>query len=670
VVPKFVSDVLSAGARYLPPQATNKKLVLEAWDNLVPILKRDWEYYYILETQNHPAKSEKYSIPVPVPPFSKGPPQDLDHGDDFQAALDKGRSVLAAQVQEAPFILRESRQQALDTSAAFAWLAENRVLVKQTDKNLGTVVVPVDWYQEKVIDFLTSGGSYEEISEYAAQEAYARICVDLSRLAGHPCARATPGLAKFLLHKIDENDKEEFAVKIPVFHALPKIHKKQWGIRPIVPCFAAPQGPASMYLSQVLKKLLPQFETILVSSKHLVIEMERVNSTILKTTPFFGEGGNYYLCTGDVVGFYPNIEIQEARRIVSELVYSFFGNLEYGISITEFITKLFSVQQEDLVFKVITADFVTFYKQTNGLSMGLSAAPDIANLYAAYFERRFPHTFMNRCLIYKRYMDDIFCLLRASSRSHAEQLLKEHVKFPGLEVTWDISQQSCVFLDMEITLKKRWPGGEIQYKPYRKPFNNFERLPYITGHPLRMLKAAFKSEVYRIAVLSSTPEIYARELLWLEQLYLSRSYPEKVIYGWCKRFRAQAYSNRLILSSRVEIDKPEEFGVWPLKSLINPVWDSVVVSKVHDAFIDTLALHMQLNPGIVEGFSRRMVASLRRPVNLGDVANAHNKSVIMYPPEADTLLIPEAPSGRGVQTAFGLQPDSDDEQDQDMDITD
>jgi hypothetical protein len=236
------------------------------------------------------------------------------------------------------------------------------------------------------------------------------------------------------------------------------------------------------------------------------------------------------------------------------------------------------------------------------------------------------------------------------------------VKFPELKINWDFDERHCVFLDLDLYFSRKWPGCAIRYKPFRKPMNSFERLPYITGHPEQMLKAAFKSEVYRIAVLSSTESIFDDELLFLQELYFNRAYPAKVVLGWTKRFRSDAWSHRLTWAKKPEItsgtsnDGP---GLWPLKSLMNPVWAVVSLPRIYDIIYEHLQQEGR-DAQFLEQFMRRIVASQARPSNLGDIANGHNRRVLNTPKDNDLILLQRKGFGsRGLTLVSYEETDSD-----------
>jgi hypothetical protein len=301
--------------------------------------------------------------------------------------------------------------------------------------------------------------------------------------------------------------------------------------------------------------------------------------------------------------------------------------------------EIFALQQEDLVFKMELSDKSTFFKQTNGLAMGVPAAPDIAQFFAGHYENKFSeHREFEQCFkLFYRYMDDIFSILFARSLSHADWLLREHVKYPGLEINWDISEIKATFLDISLWRSPNAPLSPIRYKPFRKSGNNFERLPWITGHSEKILKAAFKSEVYRMATNSYCSSVFDEEMDWISKLYVNRGYPPKIILSWIKRFKATAFARRLQIRASSD-SKEEDEGVWVLKGEMNPAWENVVLSTVSDAMIESW-LNSGLDADAVKLVNRRLVSSLKRPQNLGDMSNAHNRKVLKIKKDTELLTI-------------------------------
>ena len=126
-------------------------------------------------------------------------------------------------------------------------------------------------------------------------------------------------------------------------------------------------------------------------------------------------GQKYWLCTGDVVAMCPNIPRQGAHQILGEIARAACNEPEY----VNLITKLAQWSDNYLVFEHKNKSF----HQKEGPAMGIPAAPDVAKLYMSYFENTFAHEFP----LYKRYIDEVFCLVEVDSKNAArEQVSKVH----------------------------------------------------------------------------------------------------------------------------------------------------------------------------------------------------------------------------------------------------
>ena len=137
----------------------------------------------------------------------------------------------------------------------------------------------------------------------------------------------------------------------------------------------------------------------------------------------------------------------------------------------------------------------------------------------------FEDSFANEFLLYKHYIDDVFCLVEADSKKAAlEQCAKVHAE--GLTLTRSVEEKAVNFLDLTISFK----AGYLSFKPYRKPLNNCERLLYTSAHPLHVKRAAFLGKVSRIARLCSRYNSYYTEISYVRDIYLKRAYPPHLVY--------------------------------------------------------------------------------------------------------------------------------------------
>jgi hypothetical protein len=86
--------------------------------------------------------------------------------------------------------------------------------------------------------------------------------------------------------------------------------------------------------------------------------------------------------------------------------------------------------------------------------------------------------------------------------------------------------------------------------------------------------------------------------------------------------RIMLISNRLVWKT----SEKEDVGIWPLKSTMNPVWQNLEFSWFHSLLTDTM-VSAGMNRNTTKRWCKRVVKSLKRPLNLGDKENLHNRSI-------------------------------------------
>jgi hypothetical protein len=641
----------------------NKSLVKESWEEFLDRAYKLWDVSAVdvqaVEDDN--ADDAFYRLPVPYKLVGKVLPYEGKIDKSVQLILESGWTELNSLLSNVPYLDRNDRSVDVESKDALEWCFENDVLIKPTDKNLGTALVSTAWYEQKVDTFILNNKGYQIITEDEARTYIQRtvtrirsLCIengttqefanDLPKFLG---SRLPPVREEFGIVLPDKWD--EIIVSLPIFNGLPKIHKTPWGIRPVIPCHSVVQGPVSEFLSVILKTLLADHPQILTSTKELVHCLETATADKLRRLSPVQWRNNVYICTADIEGFYTNVPIQDCRAKLRDLVMDHFrdGDKRSTRVKADFIDELFSTQQDDLIFKAKIGGIWEIVRQVDGLAMGMPAAPDVANLFAAWYEKRLPAEFQRRCLLFKRYIDDIICIVRADSLDHCEQVLRDY-SIPGLKLNWEISETNAVFLDLDIWRSPFSRDQRLRYRPYRKPMNNFERLPWCTGHALQLLRGAFRSEVYRFAVASYSTHVFNEELVWLKDLYISRGYPPATVMNWIQSSKEIAYKNRLDWTLDDEVE--ESARIWPLKSVMNPVWQKLNLGMVSEAmrrtatrFIDeerTEYVQHCLDNGYpvpsgdmpfaqrINRWMGRLVASQKCPINFGDKENRHNRSLL------------------------------------------
>ena len=133
---------------------------------------------------------------------------------------------------------------------------------------------------------------------------------------------------------------------------------------------------------------------------------------------------------------------------------------------------------------VLTLNCFTFsgeiFKQINGVAMGTKMEPNYANLFVGYVEEQIFNQFDSpKPDLFGRYIDD--CL---GAKSCTKEELERFIGFvnsfhPALKFTWEISETSVTFLDINISVQNNNFATSVHYKPT----DSHSYLLYSSSHP-------------------------------------------------------------------------------------------------------------------------------------------------------------------------------------------
>ena len=174
-----------------------------------------------------------------------------------------------------------------------------------------------------------------------------------------------------------------------------------------------------------------------------------------------------------------NTKLQPNRKLISFDVKSLYTNVPVNEAIEMAATKLFDgennenrekmeVDKETFIAlaKLDCTDVVFsspsgYFRQKEGLAMGIQPAPMLANIWMSAFEE----TVKEDALIFARYVDDI--LLDVEENKIGERLININILHEKLEFTLERPVNNSIpFLDMKI---QKLDDGNLQTMWYRKP---------------------------------------------------------------------------------------------------------------------------------------------------------------------------------------------------------
>ncbi|CAJ0937340.1 unnamed protein product [Ranitomeya imitator] len=171
----------------------------------------------------------------------------------------------------------------------------------------------------------------------------------------------------------------------------------------------------------------------------------------------------------------------------------------------------------------------TFYAQQQGTAMGANVAPPYAVAYMANFEQDFVYNhplFMSHCMVWRRYIDDIFCIWDGP----IESLLSfdQHINgiWPELKFSIQHDTHRISFLD---TLIYKERGGHLAIDLYTKPTDRNGLLFFTSCHPPSIKNSIPKSQFHRVDRIVSDDNLKQTRLIEMEHKFADRGYPKGIL---------------------------------------------------------------------------------------------------------------------------------------------
>ena len=314
----------------------------------------------------------------------------------------------------------------------------------------------------------------------------------------------------------------------PRFYGLPKIHKANCPMCPIVSAC----GMATYQLAKFLTKILQRYTGITPS----FVKDSKSFSDHLKSVYISEEDE---LVSFDISALFTSIPVPTALDVINHLFCEHIEDPEakhkYGCSF-RWNTIGFEKDEVMQLLKLVLENCVftfqdKFFKQLHGAAMGSPCSLVVANICMEYFENlalgpKLPVPVKD----WKRYVDDVFSIIPKGNRNQMLQYLNSidpHIKFT---IEQPNREGGIPFLD---TFPK--PQGEgIAVSVCRKPTHTDRYLDFNSSHPILAKRAVVRALIDRAENICSDPDILAKEMEHLNRVLHYNNYPQWLINNWGK----------------------------------------------------------------------------------------------------------------------------------------
>lgn len=367
------------------------------------------------------------------------------------------------------------------------------IIVLQSDKGSVTTVMDKTKYIELSNKLLSDEEHYLALRRDPSSSYQQRINTLITNL------KKEKKISKELAHKL-----MYYKGTASKFYGLPKIHKEELSLRPIIASINCPNYNIAEYIRDVLTKSY-QFSNIFHIKDSFEFS-EFIND--------FQLPDNYILQSWDVISLFTNITVSSTKEIVRKK----WENIQPNCSVSlETFCLLIDMWFDTTVFSFNNQ----YFKQIQGAPMGSIASPIIAQFVVDDILEKIQHELPFELPFCKKFMDDV---VTAIPQEWNDRVL-DSINGVNPRIKFTIENEtdrSVPFLDM-ILIRTR--DNRIITDWYVKPMASQRYIHYLSFHPIHMkinLIRNLKTRVNRI----SHSTFRDRNLTKLENILTENGYPK------------------------------------------------------------------------------------------------------------------------------------------------
>ena len=377
---------------------------------------------------------------------------------------------------------------------------KNIVITKQ-DIGSGEVILNKNDFIDKMLVILDDTSKFEKLGPTSSNDNTANIKSKLQKRLLELFKEDT--IPKSLYQNIRPTGSQT-----PRMYDLPKTHKTNVPLRPILSMTGSSHHELSKWLASLLEPVLKRFST------HCI----RDSFTFADAIQNSKDSNNLFMCSFDISSLFTNVPLEETINICADALYCDDSDAQPLISKAVFIELMKSATSRvEFSFNDI------MYKQIDGVAMGSPLGPALANIFVGFYEEKL-FSQISKPSTYFRYVDNTFAMFRNEEKleNFFKQLNCLHL---SLKFTFEKEKNNCLpFLDVNV--ERTVTGFETSV--YRKPIFTGQYLRWESFSPTKQKTNLISTLVHR-ALMIYTKSKLNEKLKHIKNILLDNGYPESII---------------------------------------------------------------------------------------------------------------------------------------------
>lgn len=384
----------------------------------------------------------------------------------------------------------------------------NDLLILRPDKSNKTIIMTKDNYNGKMEKLLNDKTTYKTIENDPTNILQKQNNEIIKRWDTN--GYVAPTITK----KLTIHNSQP-----PKIYGLPKLHKTDIPMRPIVSCIQSPFENLSRYLKEILTNVINKNPSYIKDSWQFKNKIQ--NTTI---------PNNYIIISLDVVSLYTNTPI----NLVLNIIEKKWNEIK---KFTDIPLKEFLIATEKCLKSTYFLYENKIYKQIEGCAMGSAISCVAAQMVLEELENTIIPKLTYNIPFFYRYVDD--CLTIIPENMQKDILNNFNSFHPRLQFTIEPETDKKInFLDMTLHHNE----NKIETEWYTKETWSGRYLNYFSQHPIsqkRSVIIGLADRAIKLSDLNYRPKAIQKA----KNILVKNSYPLKLINKIFKRQIQRLYNN-------------------------------------------------------------------------------------------------------------------------------